>query len=569
MGIVSLKFGIVVSVTSFQSQLVVAHGSAQQGQQPIYRSGHLKEKEITAWVEEARSASGPVESGMRILLCPKATSTGKALSGKLPFSRETYLALSQAWRIPPLFLRAIAQKLSIVTKQAVPRFSPPPASPLVSSPSSPGPKTSFSEIHTHYPERAKSAVSDSASSLLIRGDVDWTWDYTLHLTHDPVNNMTLALIVGLTATEIDLVLSYVSAMVSPSSPCKSLPTNPLLLPVILLDLACDETSALIKLRLKILSRIQQRTGMDRFNSLKTVPIAGERKIGEGEVQEELDLDVIMLRLTCLSDWVAAQKGFIGIQTRVVGVVADWMAHLQDGEKQRIHGGGNLRDEEDVLEERLGFIKECLQAAEAKCEYLTSSIGAQVQTIYTLIAQKDSRLNHSAASASCQLASDSRRIAILTRRDSTDMRIIAAVTLIFLPGTFVATLFSTGLFDWGYGSPTPNATDDEGSENGGEDGGGIVSSYIWVYFMLTGALTCVVLGAWMLFSKYQERRMKKWFGVDVEEGGPVLEASVRRDSEKTLVERRGRLRGRWSFWQEWGKNETVNHAGGKVGDLKSV
>jgi hypothetical protein len=36
-----------------------------------------------------------------------------------------------------------------------------------------------------------------------------------------------------------------------------------------------------------------------------------------------------------------------------------------------------------------------------------------------------------------IAIDSNKVALLTRRDSTDMRIIAAVTLAFLPGTFTA------------------------------------------------------------------------------------------------------------------------------------
>ena len=55
-----------------------------------------------------------------------------------------------------------------------------------------------------------------------------------------------------------------------------------------------------------------------------------------------------------------------------------------------------------------------------------------------------RLNYQAAQASIQIAEESRRIAddskkiaTLTRRDSVDMRVIAAVALIFLPGTFVA------------------------------------------------------------------------------------------------------------------------------------
>lgn len=37
----------------------------------------------------------------------------------------------------------------------------------------------------------------------------------------------------------------------------------------------------------------------------------------------------------------------------------------------------------------------------------------------------------------RVAEDSHKVALLTRRDSADMRIIAGVTLIFLPGTFTA------------------------------------------------------------------------------------------------------------------------------------
>lgn len=58
-------------------------------------------------------------------------------------------------------------------------------------------------------------------------------------------------------------------------------------------------------------------------------------------------------------------------------------------------------------------------------------------MYSLINQRDSRLNMEAMEQSRQIADESRKIAHLTRRDSTDMRIIAVVTMLFLPGTFTA------------------------------------------------------------------------------------------------------------------------------------
>ena len=60
-----------------------------------------------------------------------------------------------------------------------------------------------------------------------------------------------------------------------------------------------------------------------------------------------------------------------------------------------------------------------------------------QQTYCLIAQKESRQNLIIARASSRIADDSRKVAIWTRRDSTDMRIITVITMLFLPGTFVA------------------------------------------------------------------------------------------------------------------------------------
>lgn len=292
-------------------------------------------------------------------LSPKAS--GKPSSGKLPFSRSTYYSLSTSWRIPSTFLRAIAQKLSIVTQCSVPPYRAPSTQ---SSPTSPVfPDGSHAERY--------SKISDDARCLLVRGDVDWTWDYTLLLTFDPKTHTTYVLITGLTAVEIDLVQSYLASLAFTSSP--NLSTHPLLLPIVMLDLATDDTASLLKLRIKLLSQIQQRTGMDRFNSLKSSTIEGRKSIGKRENErQELDLDAVMLRLTCLSDWVAAQRGFVGLQRRVVGIIEEM---LEDS-----IGGSSISTSARLFQERLDFVTESLLAAEQKCLYLERSIGAQVQTV---------------------------------------------------------------------------------------------------------------------------------------------------------------------------------------------
>jgi hypothetical protein len=57
-------------------------------------------------------------------------------------------------------------------------------------------------------------------------------------------------------------------------------------------------------------------------------------------------------------------------------------------------------------------------------------GILVQTVFTIATQKDQEI-------SIQIAHDSRTLAQKATRDSTSMKAIAAVTMCFLPGTFVA------------------------------------------------------------------------------------------------------------------------------------
>lgn len=68
-----------------------------------------------------------------------------------------------------------------------------------------------------------------------------------------------------------------------------------------------------------------------------------------------------------------------------------------------------------------------------------------------------------------------------------MRVIAAVTLLFLPGTIVATVFSASFWDFSPGN--------QGSK---------VSSWVWLYWVVTGVLTAAVLCIWRGVP-----RMKQW------------------------------------------------------------
>ena len=68
-----------------------------------------------------------------------------------------------------------------------------------------------------------------------------------------------------------------------------------------------------------------------------------------------------------------------------------------------------------------------------------------------------------------------------------MKTLAAVTVAFLPGTFVAAFFAMPLFDW-------DAVGD----------GTVVSERFWVYWAVTVPLTVVTLVVWVFWTKRQAR-----------------------------------------------------------------
>ncbi|KAK6330308.1 hypothetical protein TWF730_004801 [Orbilia blumenaviensis] len=92
--------------------------------------------------------------------------------------------------------------------------------------------------------------------------------------------------------------------------------------------------------------------------------------------------------------------------------------------------------------------------------------------------------------SIMIAKHSESAASAARKDSSFMRTIAIITLIFLPGTFVAAVFSMSMFNWE------------------ADGTIVVSKHIWMYFAITVPLTATVMILWVIWTIKSERYYNK-------------------------------------------------------------
>ncbi|KAL4815008.1 Alpha/Beta hydrolase protein [Aspergillus spinulosporus] len=120
--------------------------------------------------------------------------------------------------------------------------------------------------------------------------------------------------------------------------------------------------------------------------------------------------------------------------------------------------------------------------------LQKRLELQLNVLYSFVAQTDNRL--------------SARLAATAGRDSTSMKILAFITTIFLPGSYVATLFSMNMFNW-----------EDGASDSGSSGssGSTISPQFWIYWTVAAPLTALTLAGWALWWSFEKHRYDEHLG----------------------------------------------------------
>ncbi|KAI1142076.1 hypothetical protein F5Y05DRAFT_369638 [Hypoxylon sp. FL0543] len=95
----------------------------------------------------------------------------------------------------------------------------------------------------------------------------------------------------------------------------------------------------------------------------------------------------------------------------------------------------VKEQNDFILKQLGFIRRVLDFALLRVEHLKQRADVQATAITNLLAQRNNETNRRLAESSTSIARD-------TRRDSSAMKSIAILTMVFLPATFTATYFET-------------------------------------------------------------------------------------------------------------------------------
>ncbi|KAH7170347.1 hypothetical protein EDB81DRAFT_837221 [Dactylonectria macrodidyma] len=101
-----------------------------------------------------------------------------------------------------------------------------------------------------------------------------------------------------------------------------------------------------------------------------------------------------------------------------------------------------------------------------------------------------KVQREAARLNLQIAGEQRRIAHASKRDSTAMKTLSLMGALFLPGTYLASVFSMTFFNF-----------EEGANP-------VVSVQLWIYFAVTVPITAVIVAAWMWIDKHRAKQAKR-------------------------------------------------------------
>lgn len=124
-------------------------------------------------------------------------------------------------------------------------------------------------------------------------------------------------------------------------------------------------------------------------------------------------------------------------------------------------------------QRLDFQSKLFKSLQSRSRALGGRLYSEINLGFNTVAQHDSGVTV--------------RIGKAAQKDSAAMKTIALLTLIFLPGTFIATVFGMGFFNFsqGDGAQMPEWS---------------VSKDIWVYWAITIPVTGVTVLCWLLWQQ---------------------------------------------------------------------
>jgi hypothetical protein len=192
--------------------------------------------------------------------------------------------------------------------------------------------------------------------------------------------------------------------------------------------------------------------------------------------------------------------------RKAGVILEWMKFVRGSEDRRETGTDQdmtnedrrsimkrAKADRDALMRQVGDLETQVRLQQLDLDYIRIRIQTQQSALHHLISVSD-------ATTSNEIARDTRLLALAAQRFTASMHALAIISVCFLPGTFVSSLFSLPLFDW--------QNQDQGTSTGGEKE--VWRGRLALYAAVTGPLMFLTyLGWWAWMYLLSLREPRQW------------------------------------------------------------
>ncbi|KAF3071222.1 hypothetical protein GL218_00861 [Daldinia childiae] len=197
--------------------------------------------------------------------------------------------------------------------------------------------------------------------------------------------------------------------------------------------------------------------------------------------------------------------------------------------QAVARGELKRDEADEMDDELTVhwheIRQYLDCTWRLCTSLETDrrmselrCRAQIDIIYSKMAQEDNNLNA--------------RMAVASTRDSSSMKALAVITALFLPGEYIGTLFGVSMFNWETGTAGDPAISEDAPQGWPHP---IVMPSFWIYWAFTIPLTLLIVGGWRAWWVNQDRYFRRHLSTDLSDERYWTTDGRPRDLETTFAQ----------------------------------
>lgn len=321
----------------------------------------------------------------------------------------------------------------------------------------------------------------------------------LSLTHRFSIGLTTALILGdgaLNARSANVGYNLqLDAILSVLRSTSGLWNHPLLLPSIILLVHADAFDR------RCLSIDE---GLGKLEASIGVTAAGGNNASKQweDWPASIDVKEATVQIHALATRVVYFAGVTKWQQRCVKFLSDLDVKVEQEECRKGRRRSGLQEVQDLLQ----YLSSASEGLDRFIWAMQQRIQMQINILYSATSQKDnlvalkySQIAQRQNAISLKSNELNTRIATSTKKDSIAMMTFTFITALFLPGSYISSLFSMSMFDW----------QPDSSSNGHSE---VVTRQFWVYWAITAPLTAAVMFGWFVWYRTTDLAWQKETGL---------------------------------------------------------